>query len=108
MEKQRANDRDELLSLLSQTPIMQQIEKSLREEPVHILGAICGEHEKTGQAVADYRLHLSGYVGEVSLKALLEAGLITQQSGGRVSIYTYSPTAEGLKQYQSLKKSKAS
>lgn len=105
MEKQKTNGQDEFLSVLGKTAIMQQVEKSLREEPVHILEAICRENEKTSQPVPDYRLHLSGYVGEVSLKALLEAGLIKQQSGGRVSLYTYSPTEAGLRQYQRFKES---
>lgn len=104
MEKQNINDLDDFLSLLGKTEIMKQVEKSLKEEPVHILGVICKEQEKTGRPVPDYRLHLSGYIGEISIKALLQAGQITQQSGGRVSIYAYSPTEAGLKQYQSLKK----
>lgn len=104
MQKQKTNELDDFLSLVGKTEIMQQVEKSLREEPVRILEIICREHEKTGQPVPDYRLRLSGFIGEVSLKALLQAGLISQQSGGRVSIYAYSPTEAGLKQYQSIKK----
>lgn len=104
MEKQKKkNNKDEFLSVLRSTTIMQQVEKGLREEPVHILEVICKENEKSGQPMPDYRLHLSGYIGEVSLKALLEAGLIKQESGGRVSIYIYSPTEAGLKYYHSFK-----
>lgn len=104
MDRQNTDDLDGFLSLVRKTEIMQQVEKSLGEEPVHILGVICREHGKAGQPVPDYRLRLSGYIGEVSLKALLQAGMVTQQSGGRVSVYTYSPTEEGLKEYQSLQK----
>ncbi len=104
MENQKAVPLEDFLSLLGKTEIMRQVEKSLREEPAQILGVICKGYESTGQPVPDYRLHLSGYIGEVSLKALLSAGLVKQQSGGRVSIYTYSPSEEGLKVYQSLKK----
>lgn len=95
---------EDFVSLLGQTEIMQQVEKGLREEPAYLLGIICREYDKTNQPVPDYRLHLSGYIGEVSLKALLSAGLISQQSGGRFSLYSYIPTEAGLKQYKSLKK----
>ena len=104
MEIQSANDLENFLSLVHKTEIMQQVEKSLGEEPVHILGVICREYGKTSQPVPDYRLRLSGYIGEVSLKALVQAGMITQQSGGRISVYSYSPTEQGLRQYQSLQK----
>lgn len=90
----------DLDSILRRTEVMQQVEKGFKEEPAQILRVICSEHEKTGQPVPDYRLHLSGYIGEVSLKALVASGLVKQESGGRVSIYTYSPTEAGQKIYQ--------
>ena len=104
METQSTDDLENFLSLVRKTEIMQQVEKSLGEEPVHILDVICKEHGKASQPVPDYHLRLSGYIGEVSLKALVQAGMITQQSGGRISVYSYSPTEEGLRQYQSLQK----
>jgi hypothetical protein len=42
-------------------------------------------------------------MGEATLKALLSAGLIRQQPGGRLSLYSYEPTPEGLEQYERLK-----
>ena len=67
------------------------------------MGGICREYQRTGEAVPDHSLHLTGYLGEAALKALLSAGLIRWQSGGRLSLYLYEPTTEGLKQYESLK-----
>jgi hypothetical protein len=42
-------------------------------------------------------------MGEAAVRALLSAGLVKRQSGGRVSLYTYEPTAVGLGQYEKLK-----
>jgi len=42
-------------------------------------------------------------MGEAALKALLSAGLIRRQPGGRLSLYCYEPTPEGLEQYEKLK-----
>ena len=93
---------DDFVALLGETEIMQQVVKALREEPAHLLGSICRECEKTGQPVPDHHLHFSGYIGEASLKALLSAGLISQESGGRLSLYCYRPTESGLGQYKNL------
>jgi len=94
---------DDFAALLGATEVMQQIHKSLKEEPAHLLGNICREHEKTGQPVPDHHVHLVGYMSETALRALLAAGLIKQQPGGRLSLYCYEPTPEGLKQYEKLK-----
>ncbi len=94
---------DGFAALLETTEVMRQVLKSLKEEPAHLLGDICREYQKTGQLVADHRLHLVGYLGEAMLKALLSAGLIRRQSGGTLSLYSYEPTPDGLEQYERLK-----
>ena len=94
---------DDFAALLEATEVMKQVIKSLKEEPAHLLGDICREYQKTGQPVPDHRLHFVGYMGEATLKALLSAGLIRRQSGGRLSLYSYEPTPEGLEQYEKLK-----
>ncbi len=94
---------DDFAALLETTEVMKQVLKSLKEEPVHLLGNICREYERTGQPVPDHRLHFVGYLGEAAIKALLALGLIRQQSGGRLSLYSYEPTKEGLEQYERLK-----
>ena len=93
---------DDLVALLGKTEVMEQSFRSLREEPAFLLGNICREYEKTGQPVPDHYLQFSGYIGEVSLRALLAADLITHQSGGRLSLYSYQPTESGLEQYRNL------
>ena len=94
---------DDFYALLETTEIMKQVLKSLKEEPAHLLGDICSQYQKTGQPVLDHRLHFVGYMGEAALKALLSAELIRRQSGGRLSLYSYEPTPEGLEQYERLK-----
>lgn len=94
---------DDFTALLETTEVMTQVLKSLKEEPAHLLGSICREYQRTGQPVPDHRLHFVGYMGEAALKALLSAGLIQRQAGGRLSLYCYEPTSEGFEQYERLK-----
>ena len=94
---------DDFAALLETTEVMKQVFKSLKEEPAHLLGDICREYHRTGEAVPDHRLHFAGYLGETTVKALLCAGLARRQPGGRLSLYCYEPTPEGLEQYERLK-----
>ena len=94
---------DDFAALLEVTEVMKPVFKSLKEEPAYLLGDICREYQETEQPVADHRLHFAGYLGEAALKALLAAGLVKRQSGGRLSLYCYEPTPEGLVQYEKLK-----
>ena len=94
---------DDFAALLEATEVMQQVRKSLKEEPAHLLGDICREYQKTGQPVPDHRLHFVGYMGEAALKALLSAELIRRQPGGRLSLYCYEPTSKGIEQHERLK-----
>lgn len=94
---------DDFAALLETTEVMNQLLKSAKEEPAHLLGNICREYQGTGQPVPDHHLHVAGYLGDASLKALLSLELIRRQPGGRLSLYSYEPTTEGLEQYQKLK-----
>ncbi len=94
---------DEFTNVIENTDVIKQVFKSLREEPAHILGEICHEYYATGQPVADHHLHYVGYLGDISVKALLSAGLIRQHPGGRVALYSYEPTPEGQKLSEELK-----
>jgi hypothetical protein len=94
---------DDFVTLLETTEVMKQVLKSLKEEPAHLLGDICREYQRSGQSMPDHRLQFVGYMGEAALKALLSAGLIRRQPGGRLSLYCYEPTPEGLAQYEKLK-----
>ena len=94
---------DDFAALLETTEVMKQVLKSLKEEPAHLLGDICREYQQSGELVPDHRLQFFGYLGEASLEALLSVGLIRRYPGGRLSLHSYEPTAEGLEQYERLK-----
>ena len=94
---------DDFDALLEATEVMQQVLKSVKEEPAHLLGEICREYKSTKQPVPDHRLRFAGYMGEAALRTLISAGLIKRQPGGRLSLYRYEPTPEGLKHYKKLK-----
>lgn len=94
---------DDFFALLENTEPVREVLRSLKEEPARLLGDICVEYGRTGQPVPDHRLHLASYVREVGLKALLAAGLIKRETGGRLSLFSYEPTAEGLAQCERLK-----
>ncbi len=94
---------DEFTTLIENTHVIQQAFRSLKEEPAHILGDICREYGVTGKPVPDHHFHYVGYLGEISVKALLSAGLIRQRPGGRVALYSYEPTPEGQKLSEKLK-----
>ncbi len=94
---------DNFSALVESTELMKQVLKSLKEEPAQLLGDICREYERTGQPVPDHRLQFIGYIGEATPRILISAGLVRQQTGDRLSIYTYEPTPAGLEQYEKLK-----
>ena len=94
---------DDFVALIEATEVMKQVIRGLKEEPSHLLSDICREYERTGQPVPDHHLNLVGYLGEASLKALIAAELIRQQSGSRLSVYCYEPTPKGIEQYGKLK-----
>lgn len=92
----------EFLQLVNKTESMQQLTKAVEEEPARILLAICREYEATREPVSDHRIHISGFIGEMALKSLSLAGLITIKKGGHFALYQYVPTEEGLAQYKNL------
>jgi hypothetical protein len=92
----------DFIALIQGTQTMQEVLRALETEPIRLLGNICQEYEKTGQPVPDHHIHPSGYVGEVSLRALVAAGMVKLKPGRRFSLYEYEPTPEGLEHYKRL------
>jgi len=93
---------EDFTDAIKKTQTMQELFKSLGEEPVKLLGSICREYERTNKAVPDHHLHLSGYFSEVILRALLSANLVTKEPEDRFSLYGYKPTEAGLKYYKGM------
>lgn len=93
---------ENLVAKLKKTGEMQQVLANLEREPVSLLYAVCKEYETTKEPIPDHHLLVSGYLKEVSLRTLLSAGLLERQPGSRLSLYTYRPTAAGMKYYRNL------
>ena len=93
---------EDFIDVIKKTQTMQELLKSLEEEPAKLLGSICREYEKSNKAVPDHHLHLSGYFGEAMLRALLSANLVTKEVEDRFSLYGYKPTEAGLKYYKGM------
>ena len=89
-------------TLIKNTEVMKHVLESLEEEPARILIHICKEYEASGRPVPDHHFHVSGYIGEVALRALVAAGLIQSRPGRRFSLYDYEPTPAGLEHYRKL------
>lgn len=92
----------EVLKSIKRTDVMAQALNCLDQEPLQLLGEICRQAQRTGEPVPDYGLHPSGYLGEVALKALIEAELVKMIPAPKFSLFRYEPTKEGLKQYRRL------
>jgi len=93
---------EDFVAIISKTQPMQELLGNLREEPARILNSICKEYEAANKAVPDHHLPFAGYFTEVSIKALLSAGLITAETGGMLSLYQYKPTELGLEHYKKM------
>ena len=90
--------------LLKSTEIMAQVVNSLEEEPLKLLKDICRKNEQSGQPVPDYNIPVQGYIGDVALKSLVQAGLLDKIDGGKIALYSYQPTGLGNEYCKKLSK----
>jgi len=93
---------EEFSALIEKTDVMQQVVKSLKEEPANLLTSICQQYRDGGKPVPDHRLRLAGYMSEAALKALIAAGMVKRHPGGGLAVYTFEPTAAGLAECEKL------
>lgn len=93
---------EDLIERLRQTDVMHDVLAALEKEPVALLYAICKEYEASNEPVPDHHLAISGYLKEVALRTLLSGGLLERQPGGRLSLYCYRPTSDGIECYRGL------
>ncbi|MCK5213147.1 MAG: hypothetical protein KAQ74_04420 [Dehalococcoidia bacterium] len=98
---------DEFVEKIHQTDTMQELERSLDEEPAWLLARICEKYQKTEHPVPDHYLQTTGYFGETMLNVLIRAGMIVRQSSARNSLFEYEPTAAGLELQTRIMKEKA-
>lgn len=93
---------EEFVEEIRKTEVMSRVFEMLRREPANLLKIICEEYKVSGCALPDHRLQLNGFIEDISLKALVAAGLVYREDGGRLSLYLYGPTDKGLNEYQQL------
>ncbi len=93
----------EFVNRIHQTDTMQELVRSLDEEPARLLERICSRYDETGRAIADHNLQLTGFFGETMLRVLIKAGLINRMTGGRGALHAYEPTEEGLQLYRRMR-----
>ena len=94
---------DEFVDRIHQTDAMQELVRSLDEEPTALLIRVCSKYEELGRPVPDHYLQMTGYFGEIMLRVLIQARMISRQAGGRGSIYAYEPTADGLELHRRMR-----
>jgi hypothetical protein len=94
---------EEFVERIHQTDAMQELVRSLDEEPARFLIRVCRRYEETGRPVPDHYLQMTGYFGETMLRVLVQARLLSRHTGGRGSIYAYEPTADGLELHRRMR-----
>ena len=89
------------------TPVVERMLIATMVEAAQALRDICREFERTGLALGDHHLPAGGYMGEMVVRALLEAGLIAEGASERGSLHQYLPTDRGREVYAGLKDTNA-
>lgn len=93
---------EEFDTALHGTKIVQRVRRSLTIEATQALQQICREFERTGKPLPDHHLSSGGYMGEMIVKALIEAGLIEETEAERRAVRQYGPTERGRAFYRAL------
>ncbi|MBN1855411.1 MAG: hypothetical protein JW846_00475 [Dehalococcoidia bacterium] len=95
---------EEFVERIHQTDAMQELERSLDEEPEWLLRRICARYRRTERPVPDHYLQITGYFGETMLNVLIRSGMIVREMGGDNALCVYRPTAEGLALQERIRK----
>ena len=83
-------------SLLSELSPIRELMGEVRTYPVRLLQRICDLYAAREAPVPDYALHLAPYLGETSLRALIEGGYVELRDDTHVAVHAYVPTPSGL------------
>lgn len=99
---------DDFSKAISDTDVVQRVIQSMMIEAAQVLRDISRSYEDTGEPMGDHHLPAGGYMGEMVVKALLEAGQIEEISAeGSGALHQYKPTKQGQSAYGKLKKADA-
>ena len=89
------------------TDVIKRVKRSLTIEAALALREICREFDTTSKAVPDHRLSGGGYMGEMIVRALVEAGLIEETLAERRTVRQYQPTDKGRSVFSKLQEEQA-
>jgi DNA-binding MarR family transcriptional regulator len=96
---------DDFSSTIRETAVIQRVNAGMMMEAAQALRDICQQFERTGAPLADHHLPAGGYMGEMIVKALIEAGHIEEVfSDERGFLHQYKPTKEGQSLFTKLMK----
>lgn len=68
----------------------------VRTYPVALLRRICDLYAAREASVPDYALHLTPYLGETTLRALIEGGYVELEAQTHMAVHAYIPTPSGI------------
>ena len=86
--------REEALERLAALGPLRQLAAELRAYPLRLLEQVITQAHARGGPVPDHLLRLDPFLGEASLRALVEGGFLLRAPGDR-AIYAYTPTDAG-------------
>jgi hypothetical protein len=89
-----ASAREQAQEQLAGLGPLRQLAAELRAYPLRLLEQVTSQADARGGAVPDHLLRLDPFLGEASLRALVEGGYLSREAGER-AIYAYAPTTEG-------------
>ncbi|MBI4236456.1 MAG: hypothetical protein HY688_03760 [Chloroflexi bacterium] len=90
---------EEFDAVVQGTEVIRRVLHSLTIEAAQALRQVCRESEQTGKPLPDYRLSTGGYMGEMIVRALIEASLMEEVLADRRAVRQYQPTERGLAFY---------
>lgn len=74
---------------------LRELTDEVRTYPVKLLRLICDQYAARGAPVPDHALRLSPYLGETSLRALIEGGYVRRDDAAHIAVHAYVPTESG-------------
>ena len=81
---------------LAKLPALRELADELKFYPVRLLNQLCDVHAKRNGPVPDHALTLLPYLGETSIRALVEGGYVELVDDVSYAIHAYQPTEAGL------------
>ncbi len=75
---------------------LRELALEVRTYPLRLLRLVYEQHKERGGPVPDHLLKLPTYLGETSLRALVEGGFLERSDDPQYALYAYAPTDVAL------------